>query len=108
MTDTRKEFTDADRAALKELSPVTNEIAEQFASDNGYTVYQVRAVAVRSDDIEYQSKPKTRKDGSKVELKSEITADIADMLGTDAETVESLQNAKRDVLVMVRNALDSE
>lgn len=106
--ETRKEFTDTDRAALAERSPIDNHKAQAFADEFGFTIHQVRAVAVRSDDIVYLSKPKTRKDGSKVETKAEIVADIAELLGRDAESVESLGNATRNVLVMVRSALDSE
>ena len=102
--ETQKTFTDTDRAALAKLSPINNEIAKQFAAENGFSVYQVRSVATRSDEIEYQSIERTRKDGSKVELKSEIVEDVAKLLGQD---VESLGKATRDVIVLIRDALAS-
>lgn len=104
-TSTRREFDDETRAALKALSPVDNDKALAFAEKYGFTVHQVRAVATRSDEIEYVKKPRTRKDGTAVETKAEIVENIAAALGTDAESIESLGNATRNVLVQVRDAL---
>ena len=101
----RKEFDDTARAALKALSPIDNEKAIKFAEDNGFTPAQVRAVAVRADDIEYQAKPKARKDGSPVESKADIVTEIAGIVGQDVDTMETLANANRNVLVILRNAL---
>lgn len=102
------EYTDAMVAELRAMSPVDNDKALAFAAKYDISVQSVRAKCVRDDSIEYQAKPKTRKDGSPVERKSDIVSDIAASLGVDAERIESLENATRDVLVMVRGALDSE
>lgn len=98
-------YTDAMVTRMKELSPIDNDKALALAAEFGFSVHSVRAKAVRTEGITYQAKPKTRKDGSKVESKAEIAADIARLLETDAETVESIANATRNVLVMVRDAL---
>jgi len=107
----RKEFDDTARAALKALSPIDNAKAEAFAAEHGFTVHQVRAVAVRADDIDYQAKPKTRKDGTAVESKADLVGQIAKLVGVDTERMETLANANRDVLVILRDeisAMDSE
>lgn len=102
------EYTPEMRAELVALSPVNNEKAMAFAEKHGISVFSVRAVCNRADDIVYEAKPKVRKDGSKVELKSEIVGDIAEMLGVDADRLETLGNANRDVLVLIRAALPEE
>ena len=101
------EYTPAMVSELQALSPVDNDKALAFAAKYDISVQSVRAKCVRDDTIEYQAKPKTRKDGSAVERKSEIVADIAELLDTDAESIESLENATRNVLVMVRSALSA-
>ncbi len=92
-------------AELKALSPVDNAKATAFAAAHGLSVHSVRAKAVRTDGIEYVRKPKSRKDGTPVESKADIVSEIATILGSDAESFESLGNATRIVLVAVRNAL---
>lgn len=99
------EYTPAMVSELQALSPVDNEKALAFAAKYDISVQSVRAKCVRDDTIEYQAKPKTRKDGSPVERKADIVADIAESLEVDADRIESLENATRDVLVMVRAAL---
>lgn len=105
MTEQTNTYTDEMMAELRELSPVDNEIATEFAEKYNLSVHSVRAKCVRDEEIEYEAKPRLRKDGTKVELKSEIVAAIAEAVGSDAETFESLTNAKRDVLVAIRSAL---
>lgn len=100
------EYTDAMVAELKALSPVDNDKAVAFAEKHGISVHSVRAKCVRDDEITYQAKPKVRKDGSPVERKSAIVADIAELCGSDEETFESLGNATRNVLVALRGALE--
>jgi hypothetical protein len=99
------EYTDAMVAKLREAGPLDNESAQAFADEFGFSVHSVRAKAVRDEAIGYQAKPKTRKDGTPVETKAEIVASIAGTIGVDAERMESLANATRDVLVLVREAL---
>lgn len=99
------EYTPEMIAELTALSPVDNSKAQAFADKHGLTVHSVRAKAVRTEGIVYARKPKTRKDGSKVESKAEIVANIAETCGSDAESFESLANATRDVLIKVRAAL---
>ena len=101
------EYTKEMEQELRSLSPVTNEKAIAFADKYGISVHSVRQKCVRSDDIEYQKKPQTRKDGSAVEKKAEIVAEIATLCGTDADSFETLANANRLVLVRLRDQLEA-
>ena len=99
------EYTKEMIAELTALSPVDNTKALTFAAKHGISVQSVRAKCVPDENIEYVAKPKTRKDGSPVERKSEIVEEIAAALNVDAESMESLENATRLALVRVRDAL---
>jgi len=101
------EYTKEMEQELRSLSPVTNEKAIAFADKYGISVHSVRQKCVRSDDIEYQKKPQTRKDGSAVEKKAEIVAEIAELCGIDADSFETLGNANRLVLVRLRDTLEA-
>lgn len=98
-------YTPAMIAAMVAAAPLNNETAQKFADEFGVSVHSVRAKAVRTPEIGYVRKPKSRKDGTPVESKADIVADIAAAAGSDAESFESLGNATRDVLIKVRAAL---
>lgn len=99
------EYTDAMVSELRSLSPVNNEKALAFAAKYDISVQSVRAKCVRDETIEYQAKPKARKDGSAVERKDEIVAEIATLVGVSSDRMETLANANRDVLVILRDEL---
>ena len=99
------EYTDAMIAKMREAGPLDNDSAQAFADEFGFSVHSVRAKAVRDESIGYTRKPKTRKDGTPVETKAEIVEAIAESVGVDSERLESLANATRDVLVLIRAAL---
>ncbi len=99
------EYTPAQITEMENAGPLNAESAQMFADKFGATVHSVRAKAVRTETIGYTKKSKARKDGSPVESKAEIVSAIATLLGSDAESFESLGNATRIVLVAVRNAL---
>lgn len=99
------EYTNEMVAELRALSPIDNDKALAFAAEYDLPVHSVRAKAVRDNEIEYVRKPKMRKDGTPPATKAEIVAEIANALGQDAERLESLGNATRDVLVIIRNAV---
>lgn len=102
------EYTEEMVAELRSLSPVDNDKAVAFADKYGLSAASVRQKCVRSDDIEYQSKPKNvRKDGTAKETKAEIVADIAELCDNDAESFETLANANRLVLTIIRSALQA-
>lgn len=100
-------YTDEMVAELIAMSPVDNDKAVAFAEKYGLSAHSVRAKCTRTEGIEYARKPKTRKDGSKVETKAEIVAEIANLVGEDADRMESLANATRDVLVIIRERLSA-
>lgn len=93
-------------AELIALSPVDNEKAMAFAAKHDISVQSVRQKCVRAEEIEYVKKPVTRKDGSPVERKSDIVADLAKLVGVDSERFETLGNANRDSLILLRSALE--
>lgn len=99
------EYTPEMESELVALSPVDNDKAIAFAEKYGLSPASVRQKCVRSDVIEYLRKPTARKDGSPVEKKADIVAEIATLLGSDADTFETLGNANRHVLVAIRREL---
>lgn len=99
------EYTDEMIAKLRAAGPLNNETAQKFADEFGFSVHSVRAKAVRDSEIGYTKKPRTSKDGTPVESKAEIVAEIAEMVGVSAERLESLANATKDNLQIVRDAL---
>ncbi len=99
------EYTDAQIAEMREAGPLDNESAQAFADKFGASVHSVRAKAIRDDQIGYNKKPKTNKNGQPVESKSDIVADIAERVGESVDRMESLGNATKDNLLIVRNAL---
>lgn len=98
-------YTDAMIVEMKANGPFDNDKAIAFAEKHRLAVASVRAKAVRTEGIGYVRKPKTSKDGSPVESKADIVADIATVIGSSAERLESLGNATKDVLVLIRSAL---
>lgn len=100
------EYTPEMVSELRALSPVDNDKAVAFAEKYGLTPASVRQKCVRADDIEYIKKPQTRKDGSPVESKTDLVEQIAAILGTDADSIETLANANRSVIVAIRDALN--
>ena len=101
------EYTDEMVSELRSLSPVDNDKAIAFADKYGLSAASVRQKCVRDEAIEYRKKPNARKDGSPVERKSDIVEEIAASVNQDAERLETLANANRDVLVILRDALAS-
>lgn len=99
------EYSDAQMNTLRAAGPLDNESAQRFADEFGASVHSVRAVAVRNEDIGYTRKPKVSKSGEAVETKADIVAEIATLCGVDAERLESLENATKDNLKIVRGAL---
>lgn len=104
---TARQITDAERQRMREIGTFDNASAKAFAEETGLTVYQVRAVAVRDDDITYVAKAKTSVNGGKVETKADIVAEIAESLGLEASQLESLENATKFAIGKVRDALAS-
>jgi hypothetical protein len=102
------EYTDAMVAELRAAGPLDNDSATAFAEKFGFSVHSVRAKAVRDAEIGYTKKPKTSKDGTPVESKADIVQAIAQLTGVDAERLESLGNATKDNLQIVRDALSSD
>lgn len=98
-------YTDAMLQRMRDLSPIDNETAEKLADEFGFTVASVRAKAVRTEGVEYQKKARVAKDGKPVESKSDLVAEIAEALGSDAESFESLGNATKLVLQKIRDAV---
>ena len=98
-------YTDAMLQRMRDVSPIDNEMAEKLAEEFGFSVASVRAKAVRTEGVDYQRKAKTTKDGKPVESKSDLVEEIAEALGSDAESFESLGNATKLVLQKLRDAL---
>ena len=101
------EYTEEMVAELRAAGPIDNDFAKEFADKYGISVHSVRQKAVRDEQIGYRKKEATRKDGSKVENKAAIVADIASLCSTDADSFETLTNANRNVLVSIRSALQA-
>lgn len=99
------EYTDAMIEKLRAAGPLDNESAQAFADEFGFSVHSVRAKAVRDETIGYTKKPRTSKDGSPVESKADIVSQIAALVNVDADRLESLGNATKDNLQIVRDAL---
>lgn len=100
-------YTDEMIAELRAAGPINNDFAVAFAERNGLSVQSVRQKAVRDEEIGYQAKPKVRKDGSPVQNKGELVAEIAALVERDAELYSSLENANRQILVDIRDALQA-
>lgn len=96
---------------MRDASPLNNDSCAALAEKFGFTTASVRAKAVRmqraDDGVVYQSKERTAKDGSAVESKADIVSDIAGLIDSDAESLESLGNATKLALKAVRDALSA-
>jgi hypothetical protein len=75
------------------------ELAEML----GKSVASVRQKAVRMGL--YRKSEYVSKTGDKPESKESISGEIAELLGVNAETAESLAKANKGILVQVRDAL---
>jgi hypothetical protein len=75
------------------------ELAEQF----GRSVVSVRQKAVRMGL--YRKTEYVGKTGAKPESKETVSGEIAELLGVNAETAESLAKANKGILLKVRDAL---
>ena len=101
-------YTDAMIAELQAAGPIDNAFALDFAERHDISVQSVRQKAGRDESIGYIAKPKTRKDGTPVERKADIVIEIAALVGKDADLFETLGNANRQVLVDLREALQTQ
>ena len=79
------------------------EVVEEFAARFGKSAQSIRAKLV-SEGVYIAKAYKTKK-GEKPESKALIVANIANLLGVDAERVESLEKANKTALNLVRGTL---
>ena len=80
---------------------VVNEYAELY----GKSAASIRAKLVREGVYVAKTRAPAGKAGVK---KADLVAAIADLLGVNSETVESLEKATKRSLELVRNALETE
>jgi len=78
----------------------------ELASTLGKSLASVRQKAVRMGL--YKKAEYVSKTGAKPETKAAIVADIAEVLGMEAEQAESLEKATKKVLVALREALSQD
>ena len=79
------------------------EVVQDWADTLGVKVQSVRSKLVNLGV--YVAKTRVAKDGSEVETKDKIVADIAKALDVNEERIESLTKATKPVLKLLRTAL---
>lgn len=103
---TVSKFTPAVVARMNELAPLNQALAEQIATefggkDAGFSARSIAAKATR-EGIPYVRKAKVAKNGSPIEKKESIVAEIANLVG---ESMEGLEKAPKGVLQVLRDHL---
>lgn len=87
--------SDSDRAA----------VVEAIASELGRKVASVRSKLVSLGV--YKKAERKTKTGERIESKDSIVEDIAEMVGVDSESFESLAKANKTVLKALRTSLEA-
>ena len=85
-------------AAREDGYDATVVAVEVLAERYGITVGRVRAKLVNLDEVEYLTKPKTRKT---VATKDKLVAALAEALEIDEETLDTMAKATKTALVKV-------
>ena len=96
-----QKLTDAYQSAESDES--RSLVVQDFADQLQTTVHSVRAKLVNLGV--YKAKERTTKTGEAIESKADIVRDIAQLMQTSEEVIESLEKANKGVLKMVRDRL---
>lgn len=101
VTEKTSKYSTAQVERMRELAPLNQALAEQLATEFGFTARSVTAKAVR-EGIAYQRKVAVTKTGAPVEDKAAIVAQCAELVGAN---LDGLEKAPKPALQALRDFL---
>ena len=97
-------YTTEQENQIRDLSPITYNIAVELAENFGKKLRSVIAKACSMDGVEYLPKERVSKNGSEITRKSEIVTDISRALGKE---MKGLEKATKTSLSLLWESIDS-
>ena len=90
-------YTKAQESEMRELSPISYDVAIVLAEKFGKKLRSVIAKACSLDVVDYVARERVAKNGSAIERKAEMVESIAKSLATD-EDLQGLEKATKSSL----------
>ena len=97
-------YTTEQENQIRDLSPITYNIAVELAESFGKKLRSVIAKACSMDGVEYLPKERVAKNGLEITRKSEIVTDISRALGKE---MNGLEKATKTSLSLLWESIDS-
>ena len=98
-------YTPEQETQLRELSPITYDIAVELAESFGKKLRSVIAKACSMEDVEYLPKEKVSKNGSEITRKSEIVERISKAIKANGQEMKGLEKATKSSLNLLHKQL---
>jgi hypothetical protein len=102
-----KNYTKEQENQIRELSPITYDIAVELGKTFGKKLRSVIAKACSMDGVVYVARPRAAKDGNPTISKTQIVENIARFITTD-NNLEGLEKATKISLNSLEQGLKAE
>ena len=92
-------YTEAQENQIRELSPITYDIAVELGETFGKKLRSVIAKACSLEGVEYLPKERVAKNGSEITRKSELVERISKALGQEMKGLEKATKSSLNLLM---------
>ena len=99
-------YTTEQENQMRELSPITYDIAVELAENFGKKLRSVIAKACSMDGVEYLPKEKVSKNGSEITRKSEIVERISKAIKANGQEMKGLEKATKSSLNLLMERVE--